>query len=120
MKFAALATLVSMAIASPILERQTETCSVQGIRGRVPVQVDQSALRRLGGLGTVEQCKAACNDPMNSECKAFSVRTGNAGGACLLYREPISTVIPDANSNVAYYNLPEGVRGGTPHNNPAW
>lgn len=59
-----------------------------------------------------------CKLPANKECKAFTVRaTGK--GACLLYSAAVS-FRPDPTASVVIYNLPEGVRGGTPHNNPAW
>lgn len=118
MKLAALTALVSLASASPILERETPQCSVQGVRGAIPTQIETSAFRRLGGIRSVEQCNAQCRLPENKQCKAFTVRT-SGGGACLLYSAGVA-FRPDPTASVVIYNLPEGVRGGTPHNNPAW
>jgi len=119
MKLAALSALVSLAIASPIFERQTEQCSVLGVKGAIPDTINRSAFKRIAGSGTVEQCSAACNHPENTQCKAFAVRTGGSGGACLLFDATVK-YRADPTSTYAIYNLPDGVRGGTPNNNPAW
>jgi hypothetical protein len=118
MKLAALTALVSLALASPILKRQTPQCSVQGVRGAVPFQIEQSAFRRIGGIKSVELCNAECKSVANKQCKAFSVRSTGLG-SCLLYSETVA-YRPDPAATAVIYNLPEGVRGGTPHNNPAW
>lgn len=118
MKLAALSALVSLVIASPIFERQAAQCSVQGVRGAIPPQIEQATLKRIGGIKSVEQCNAECKKPENKDCKAFTVRT-SGNGACLLYSTTIK-YRADPSATVVIYNLPEGVRGGTPHNNPAW
>lgn len=84
MKLAALTAFVSLALASPILERETPQCSVHGVRGAIPTQIEQSAFARIQGIKSVEQCNAKCKHPDNKQCKAFTVRT-TGNGACLLY-----------------------------------
>lgn len=118
MKLAALTALVSLALASPILERETPQCTVHGVRGAIPTQIEQSAFKRIPGIKSTDQCNAECKLPANKQCKAFTVRT-TGNGACLLYSAAVS-FRPDPTASVVIYNLPEGVRGGTPHNNPAW
>lgn len=118
MKLAALSALVSLALASPIFERATPQCSVQGVRGRIPDSTVKTAFKRIAGIKTAELCNAECKLPENKQCKAFTVRT-SGGGACLLYSAPVGFK-SDPENTVVIFNLPEGVRGGTPHNNPAW
>ncbi|GIZ37204.1 hypothetical protein CKM354_000066000 [Cercospora kikuchii] len=122
MKFTVLSLLPVFALASPLTERQTPTCSVTGKRGLITGQRENDpkfnfAFKR--GINTVEGCQAFCALPENSQCVSFVVKDNNLG-VCKLYNSTLGVNTRATDATTVYYELPAGIVGGTPHMNPGW
>ncbi|CAK1361409.1 uncharacterized protein RHO25_005004 [Cercospora beticola] len=122
MKFTILSLLPALALATPVSQPNAEgSCLIEGVRGAVRGNLENSATVRFlneRGVNTVEACRALCHSAGNAQCKAFIV-VDSGMGTCKLYNTTLS-VRPDATFSSTYYQLPAGIVGGTPHNNPPW